>query len=153
MKKLFLFASMMLSVTAYSQWEVGNYVDEFGEETGDIYFYQTVIGTFSNFVSKNEMCEYYIEHNKKEKVLAILIYPYGNSSEFWLNDSFQNVKIKKPSGETVIIEGFCVDGMIYFDFEEYTQLMGAISERGEYSVAMTHTTCPSESSYGFKFRN
>ena len=154
MKQLILFASVMLSVTAYSQWEIGNYVDEFGEETEERFLHQTVSGTFSNSATTNAKCGYFIEHNKKEKVLGISIYPYdGNSMESFYEDTFQDVKIKKPSGEVVTIEAFCFDGMIYFDFKEYVQLMDALKERGEYKVSMKYNTDYAQSSYRFKFNN
>jgi hypothetical protein len=144
----------MLSVTAYSQWEVGNYVDEFGEKTDDVFFHQTVSGTFSNSASTNAKCDYFIEHTKVEEVLAISIYPYGRSlKESFYDDTFQDVKIKKPSGEVVTIEAFCFKGMIYFSEEEYVQLMDALKEKGEYKVAMTYNTDYAQSSYRFKFNN
>ena len=68
---------MMLSVTSYSQWEIGNYVDEFGEETEKDFFHQTVSGTFSNSAINKRKVSYFIEHNKNEEVLGISIYPYG----------------------------------------------------------------------------
>ncbi len=154
MKQLILFASVMLSVTAYSQWEVGNYVDDFGEKTEDVFFHQTVSGTFSNSASTNAKCSYFIEHTKVEEVFAISIYPYGRSlKESFYDDTFQDVKIKKPSGEVVTIEAFCFKGMIYFSEEEYVQLMDAIKERGEYKVSMKYNTDYSQSSYRFKFNN
>jgi len=154
MKQLILFASMMLSVIAYSQWEIGNYVDDFGVETGEIFLHQTVMGVFSNSVTINSKCAYFLEHNKVDKRFAITIYPYARKSkETWYDDTFQDVKIKTPSGEVVVIEAFCFDGMIYFSEEEYAQLMEAISERGEYTLAMKHKTDYSKSSYRFEFRN
>jgi len=154
MKQLILFASVMLSVTAYSQWEIGNYVDEFGEKTDDVFFHQTVSGTFSNSASTNAKCSYFIEHTKVEEVLAISIYPYGRSlKESFYDDTFQDVKIKKPSGEVVTIEAFCFKGMICFSEEEYVQLMDALKEKGEYKVAMTYNTDYAQSSYRFKFNN
>ncbi|MCP4612743.1 MAG: hypothetical protein GY845_28950 [Planctomycetes bacterium] len=154
MKQLILFASMMLSVTSYSQWERGNYVDDFGEKTEEVFFHQTVSGTFSNSASTNAKCAYFIEHSKVEEILAISIYPYGRSiKESFYDDTFQDVKIKKPSGEVVTIEAFCFDGMIYFSEEEYVQLMDALKEKGEYKVAMTYKTDYAQSSYRFKFNN
>ena len=154
MKQLILFASVMLSVTAYSQWEVGNYVDEFGEKTDDVFFHQTVSGTFSNSASTNAKCSYFIEHTKVEEVFAISIYPYGRSiKESFYEDTFQDVKIKKPSGEVVTIEAFCFKGMIFFSEEEYVQLMDAIKERGEYKVSMKYKTDSTQSRYRFKFNN
>ena len=144
----------MLSVTAYSQWEVGNYVDEFGEKTEETFLHQTVSGTFSNSASTNAKCAYFIEHSKIEEVLAISIYPYGRSlKESFYEDTFQDVKIKKPSGEVVTIEAFCFKGMIFFSEEEYVQLMDVLKEKGEYKVAMTYNTDSTQSSYRFKFNN
>ena len=45
MKQLFLVASLMLSVSTYAQWEVGEYVDESGLITGDIFLHQTAMGS------------------------------------------------------------------------------------------------------------
>ena len=154
MKQLILFASVMLSVTVYSQWERGNYVDDFGEKTEEVFFHQTVSGTFSNSASTNAKCSYFIEHNKDGEMLFISIYPYGRSlKESFYDDTFQDVKIKKPSGEVVTIEAFCFDGMIYFSEEEYVQLMDALKERGEYKVSMKYKTDDTHSSYRFKFNN
>jgi hypothetical protein len=154
MKQLFLFASMMLSITSYAQWDLGNYVDDFGVETGDIFLHQTAMGVFSNSVTINSKCAYFLEHNKADNQFGITIYPYARKSpETWYDDTFQDVKIKKPSGDVVVIEAFCFDGMVYFSDEEYDQLMEALSERGEYSFAMKHKTNYSKSSYRFKFQN
>lgn len=145
---------MMLSVTAYSQWEIGHYLDDFGEETEERFLHQTVSGTFSNSASTNAKCSYFIEHNKDGEVLFISIYPYGRSlKESFYDDTFQDVKIKKPSGEVVTIESFCFDGMIFFSEEEYVQLMDVLKEKGEYKVAMTYNTDSTQSSYRFKFNN
>ena len=143
---------MMLSVTAYSQWEVGNYVDEFGLKTGEVFVHQTVQGIFSNSATTNSKCSYFIEHDKKTNVFGITIYPYGGrSKETWFDDTFQEVKIKKPSGEVGVVEAFCFDGVIYFSEKEYTQLMEVMKERGEYRFAMRHKTDYSKSTYSFKF--
>ena len=147
---LFLFSYLI----SYAQWEIGNYVDEFGEETEERFFHQTVSGTFSNSASTNAKCSYFIEHSKVEDALAISIYPYGRSSkETFYDDTFQDVKIKKPSGEVVTIETFCFDGMIYFSEEEYVQLMDALKEKGEYKVTMKYKTDSTHSRYRFKFNN
>lgn len=144
----------MLSVTAYSQWEIGHYLDDFGEETEERFLHQTVSGTFSNSASTNAKCSYFIEHNRDGEVLFISIYPYGRSlKESFYDDTFQDVKIKKPSGEVVTIESFCFDGMIFFSEEEYVQLMDVLKEKGEYKVAMTYNTDSTQSSYRFKFNN
>ena len=154
MKSILIPLFVLSYLISFAQWEIGNYVDEFGEETEERFLHQTVSGRFSNSASTNAKCAYFIEHNKKEKVLGISIYPYdGNSKESFYDDTFQDVKIKKPSGEVVTIEAFCFDGMIYFSEEEYVQLMDALKERGEYKVAMKYNTDDTHSSYRFKFNN
>ena len=154
MKSILIPLFVLSYLISFAQWEIGNYVDEFGEETEERFLHQTVSGTFSNSATTNAKCAYFIEHNKKEKVLGISIYPYdGNSMESFYEDTFQDVKIKKPSGEVVTIEAFCFEGIIYFDYEEYVQLMDALKEKGEYKVAMTYNTDSTQSSYRFKFNN
>ena len=154
MKSILIPLFVLSYLISFAQWEIGNYVDEFGEETEERFLHQTVSGTFSNSATTNAKCTYFIEHNKKEKVLGISIYPYdGNSKESFYDDTFQDVKIKSPSGKVVTIEAFCFDGMIYFSEEEYVQLMDAIKERGEYKVSMKYKTDDTHSSYRFKFNN
>jgi len=154
MKSILIPLFVLSYLISFAQWDIGHYVDDFGEETEERFLHQTVSGTFSNSESTNAKCTYFIEHNKKEKVLGISIYPYdGNSMESFYEDTFQDVKIKKPSGELVTIEAFCFEGIIYFDYEEYVQLMDALKEKGEYKVAMTYNTDSTQSSYRFKFNN
>jgi len=154
MKQLFLVASLMLSVSSYAQWEMGEYVDEFGSKTGETYLYQTCLGIFSNSATINSKCLYDIEHMVSSKLIGITIYPYGrNVPESWYDDTFQTAKIKKPSGDIVSIEVFCIDGMIYLDGEEYNQFMEETKEPGEYIMALRHVTPYGESSYRFTFYN
>jgi len=154
MKSILIPLFVLSYLISFAQWDIGHYVDDFGEETEERFLHQTVSGTFSNSATTNAKCAYFIEHNKKEKVLGISIYPYdGNSKESFYDDTFQDVKIKKPSGEVVTIEAFCFDGMIYFSEEEYVQLMDALKERGEYKVSMKYKTDDTHSSYRFKFNN
>ena len=154
MKSILIPLFVLSYLISFAQWDIGHYLDDFGEETEERFLHQTVSGTFSNSATTNAKCAYFIEHNKKEKVLGISIYPYdGNSKESFYDDTFQDVKIKKPSGEVVTIEAFCFDGMIYFSEEEYVQLMDALKERGEYKVSMKYKTDDTHSSYRFKFNN
>ena len=154
MKSILIPLFVLSYLISFAQWDIGHYLDDFGEETEERFLHQTVSGTFSNSASTNAKCAYFIEHNKKEKVLGISIYPYdGNSKESFYDDTFQDVKIKKPSGEVVTIEAFCFDGMIYFSEEEYVQLMDTLKEKGEYKVAMKYNTDDTHSSYRFKFNN
>ena len=154
MKSILIPLFVLSYLISFAQWDIGHYVDDFGEETEQRFLHQTVSGTFSNSESTNAKCTYFSEHNKKEKVLGISIYPYdGNSMESFYEDTFQDVKIKKPSGELVTIEAFCFDGMIFFSEEEYVQLMDVLKERGEYKVSMKYNTDDTHYRYRFKFDN
>ena len=81
MKQLILFASVMLSVTAYSQWDVGDYVDENGVETGEIFLHQTSVGKFSKGKKTNKTCTYFLEHDLMDKTFIITVYPFGKLEE------------------------------------------------------------------------
>ena len=143
----------MLSVTAYSQWEVGDYVDDNGEATGDIFLHQTSLGTFKKGKKKDKNCSFFLEHNVNENEFYITIYPYGKlEEEAWSEDSFQWVIIKQPSGDLRSIEVFCLEGMIFFEGAEYTEFMDVIKEEGSYILTMTHHLKDS-TKYKFTFNN
>ena len=154
MKSILIPLFVLSYLISFAQWDIGHYVDDFGEETEERFLHQTVSGTFSNSASTNAKCSYFIEHSKVEEMLFISIYPYGRSlKESFYEDTFQDVKIKSPSGKVVTIEAFCFDGMIFFSEEEYVQLTDALKERGEYKVSMKYKTDSTHSRYRFKFNN
>ena len=154
MKSILIPLFVLSYLISFAQWDIGHYLDDFGEETEERFLHQTVSGTFSNSASTNGKCTYFIEHSKVEEMLFISIYPYGRSlKESFYEDTFQDVKIKKPSGKVVTIEAFCFEGIIYFDYEEYVQLMDALKEKGEYQVSMKYKTDDTHSRYRFKFNN
>ena len=150
MKQLILCASMMLTFTTLAQWDVGYYVDDNEIETGDIFLYQEVVGTFSKSSKKDKVCGYFIEHDPSDKIFSITIYPFNKQKEeVWKYDTFQWGIIKSPSGKLVPIEAFCFDGMIYFDGIEYDQFMNATKQYGTYALIMNHTI--DKTNYEFTF--
>tara|TARA_A200000159_G_scaffold118055_1_gene111819 strand:+ start:396 stop:860 length:465 start_codon:yes stop_codon:yes gene_type:complete len=154
MKQLFLFASVMLSVTAYSQWEVGDYVDENGLESGEIFLHQTSNGKFSKGKKKNKSCSYFLEHDLVDKTFIITVYPYGKNKEaVWKQETFQWAIIKQPSGEMRSVEAFCFDGMIYFEGVEYNEFMNVIKDNGSYIMTMSHIEDSVKTNYRFTFNN
>ena len=154
MKQLFLFASVMLSVTAYSQWDVGDYVDEKGVETGEIFLHQTSVGEFSKGKKKNKSCSYFLEHDLVDKTFIITVYPFGKlEEERWRQDTFQWAIIKQPSGELRSVEAFCFDGMIYFEGAEYEEIMKVIEGDGQYILTMNHIENRTKTNYKFTFQN
>ena len=154
MKSILTLLFLLSYLIAFSQWGIGSYVDEFGEETGESFLHQTVSGTFSNSKIACSECSYFIEHNKKDKLLGIIIYPFGGEEkEQWKEDTFQYFQLITPKGKQVNIETFCFDGMMYFSEEEYKQLMRAIKGHGEYKVTCNYDDGNSISSYVFNFEN
>ncbi len=154
MKQLILFASLMLSVTAYSQWEVGDYVDEKGIETGEIFLHQTSVGKFSSGKKTNKTCTYFLEHDLMDKTFIITVYPFGKlEEERWKQDTFQWAIIKQPSGELRSVEAFCFDGMIYFEGAEYEEFMKVIEGDGQYILTMNHIENRTKTNYKFTFQN
>ena len=152
-KQLLLFVSVMLSSIAHSQWDVGDYVDEDGIETGEIFLYQDALGRFTKGRKKNKLCGYFIQHDLLEKTFAITIYPFNKSEEeVWKYDTFQWTIIKTPSGELSPIEAFCIDGMIYFDGIEYEQFMNTFKEDGTYTMTMNHSLDRTKTNYEFTFK-
>ncbi len=145
---------MMLSVTAYSQWDVGDYVDEKGIETGEIFLHQTSVGKFSRGKKTKKTCTYFLEHDLVDKTFIITVYPLGGfEEEKWKQDTFQWAIIKQPSGELKSVEAFCFDGMIYFEGVEYDEFMKVIKENGLYIMTMNHVEGRTKTYYKFTFNN
>jgi len=155
MKSLLFITALMLTSVSHSQWLEGEYVDIFGDDTGDTYLYQISIGTFSNSVTTNTKCTFSLELCKDDSLLGITIYPYGYKiAESWLESTFQVIKIKNPSGEVVEIDCFCIEeGIVFFAAHNYKKIMEVIKGKGEYKASLTHKTEYGESSYRFKFNN
>ena len=138
MKTFTLYFLLFSSFTLYSQWEIGNYVDESGRETGETYLYLEVEGLRKR-TNYNTPCFFVIEDNKLEKFLAITIYPNNNDLPvYWAADTFQDFLVENDANELVRIEAYCTDGMIYFERVEYEQLMQAIEKGGNYTMTCNY---------------
>ncbi len=140
----------MLSSIVHSQWDIGDYVDENGIKTGDIFLYQDVEGKFSKGIKKKKPCSYFLEHDLLDKTFSITIYPFNKSEEEeWKYETFQWTIIKNPSGGLSTVEVFCIDGIMYFEGIEYEQFMNATKQEGTYTVTLTHTL--NKTNYEFTF--
>ena len=154
MKNLILFLLFFKLFTGYSQWSVGNYIDEAGNETESTFEYQTITGQYSNSMVECSKCVFFIEHNKKAKALGISIYPFGEEQkEEWGEDTFQDFHLITPKGKLIKIETFCFDGMLFFIEKEYKQLKRAIKQKGMYQVYCDFEDGKSITSYAFNFEN
>jgi len=154
MKQLLFTFAFLTSFISHAQWLEGGYIDELGKETGETFDYQTITGQFSNSRVECSRCVYFIEHNKKEKVLGVIIYPFGGEDkEEWREDTLQDFQLITPTGKLVQIETFCFDGMMFFSEKEYKQLMRAIKKSGKYKAFCDYDDGESISTYVFNFEN
>tara|TARA_R100001440_G_scaffold39562_2_gene59040 strand:- start:3979 stop:4446 length:468 start_codon:yes stop_codon:yes gene_type:complete len=152
MKQLILYASMMLTLTTLAQWETEYYVDDFGDKTGESFEYFDAVGVFSNSATTNSPCGFLIKHDEGDNY-SVSIYPYNRTTrERWINNSYQTVMIKIPSGEIREIKCFCYNkGMVLFSDDEYPLFNDAISKSGNYTFLMRYEDDYSESKYKFNF--
>jgi len=153
MKQLILFASMMLTFTTLAQWETEHYVDDFGDETQETFYYFDVVGVFSNSATTNSDCGFFVKHDDNEGSYTISIYPYNRDSrESWTSSTFQDIKLKKCSGDVEALSGFCYKkGQVLFSEEDYPIFKEAISQSGDYTFLLKYDGNYSESSYKFNF--
>jgi hypothetical protein len=154
MKQLILFASVMLSVTAHSQWMTETYVDDFGAETGQDFQYFESVGLFSNSATTNSPCGFFIIHNEVEDMFSVSIYPYDrDTKESWIESTYQDIKIKTPSGKVKTVVGFCYEkGLVLFSDEDYKVFKNAIADKGDYTFLLNYKGEYSDNKYRFKFK-
>jgi hypothetical protein len=154
MRNLVLVLVLLVAVTVNAQWNDGEYVDEFGDGTGETYQYQLVVGVFSNSATTNSECQYVMRIPDGEPMLLIDIYPYGNSSkENFIESTYQQGKLKSPTGVVTEHKVFVSKkGSFYFSKNNFDRWQEATLDAGEYTFACTVKSTYSESSYRFKFK-
>jgi hypothetical protein len=153
MKQLFLSIALAMTGVSYAQWNTEYYVDEFGEKTNETFEYFDVVGVFTNSATTNSDCGFFVKHDGNEGSYTISIYPYNRDSrESWTSNTFQDIKLKKPSGDVETLSGFCYKkGQVLFSEEDYPIFKDAISQSGDYTFLLKYNGKYSESSYKFKF--
>ena len=152
MKTFTLCFLLFSSYTLYSQWGIGNYVDESGRETGETFLFLEVEGLRKS-PGYNTPCIFDIEYNKFEKFFSITIYANNNDVPvYWPADTFQDFLVENDAKELVRIESFCLDGMIYFEGLEYEQLMQAIEKGGNYKMTCNYEYGEESCAYVFDMR-
>ena len=152
MKNLLLATVLMLSSISYGQWKTYEYKDEFGDLTGDTFEAFQASGIFSNSATTNSECGFLFKHDVDQSY-TIVIYPYnGSTSERFVDNTFQVVKIKTDDGIKTI-QAFVTDrGEVYFSRESYTELRDIISKPGDYFFLLNYEDDYSDSRYRFKFK-
>ena len=153
MKQLFLSIALAMTGVSYAQWNTEYYVDEFGEKTNETFYYFDVVGVFSNSATTNSDCGFFVKRDDNEGSYTISIYPYNRDSrESWTSSTFQDIKLKKPSGDVETLSGFCYKkGQVLFSEEDYPIFKEAISQSGDYTFLLKYDGNYSESSYKFNF--
>lgn len=152
MKKAILLLIMCATLSVGAQWKTGEYVDDFGEKTGQEYKYQSVVGVFSNSATTNDKCTYLIQDDGE--TLNFNIYPYSrNHKESWLESKNGIIKIKTPKGDVFEVEAFFYKkGVVYFSKKKYTKIKEVLSITGEYTIVFDYTSSYSSNSYRFKIK-
>jgi len=80
------------------KWQIGNYVDEFGDKTGDDYSYTIILGEHENrLIPKSDI---YVKASSQDERLFFELYNKSMTMRESLPDKkFGKIKIKYPSGD------------------------------------------------------
>jgi len=142
---------LLLSLNSFAQWEKRFYVDDFGDATTQGYETFTANGTFSNSATQNSTASY--KFIKDATSIIINVYEYGSSLATSIDATFEEVKIKQPSGAVVTVQGafFSKGGYLLFSKKKFTELKDAISSKGKYILIFDRGGEYSNSNYKIKF--
>lgn len=148
MKQIILFASVMLSVTAFTQWDTGHY-----KGTEEPYKQQLVNGIY--YIQEEMIpCEYVVEKDIDNDAWVVSIYPFrGSQKASWEGETYQDVVLINKSGEKTRLQTLCIDGMMLFYDDSFIEFDDFVREKGEYTVSMTHKKEEGHPSYRFTFKN
>lgn len=152
MKKVLL---ILLTVFAFNlsnaQWETKYYLDEFDQPTEKTYEVFLSEGTFSNSATTNSKATY--AFFKNDDSISIKVYEYGRSLASSIENTYEAVKLKTPSGDVVVFKGifFWKKGQLLFSDGNFTKLSNALSQSGEYIMVFNRSGKYSESSYKVSF--
>lgn len=132
MKKLLLFAIIFIGLISCNQskfgiWEIGSYVDEFGEESGGKYVHATIEGTFSNSATTDSPLT--VSFGVLEESIGFRLYEYSRGH---IEKDLTRIyfKIKDSKGEIHHFESFDLgDG--YNMFLESDDLKNILLQGGE----------------------
>lgn len=130
-----------------SNWEIGFYVDDFGDKTNDSYIIGTFEGEFSNSATTGSELTVYVYFDKSYKsVTTIRLLEYGSHKATFLSSETITLKTKNSLGKTNSYTLTYSGGDLYsFDInlrkeiESSKQLSMAITTSSKYqSVADTY---------------
>ena len=152
MKNLLLVTALMLSVVSYGQWKTLEYTDDFGDPTGETFQMFQCKGLFSNSATTNSDCGFLVKHDIGSPSYSVIIFPYNRTNrESFIKGTFQDIKLKTPSGIKELSAFVSKGGVVYFSNEDYFSFDNAISDPGDYIFLLNYVSSYTESKYSFKF--
>lgn len=109
MRKLTVLLIMLFSVELlFASWQIGNYVDDFGDNTGEHFAYTWIDGNFSNSATSNSNCRVRIIGNINAQNNGLThmvtwefeIHEYGNNPpNGFYSDSSAVIRVKDDAGK------------------------------------------------------
>ena len=138
--------------SVWDNWSEGEYVDDFGDKTGEKYKYMTTTdGVFSNSAANNRKLSG--QFSTAGSSLTIDILEYGTNRANSTDATFEVVKIKQPDGNIVSIKKvfFTKGGSLYFSKDKFKQVSKALSLKGDYTMIFSRSGKYSQSTYRLKF--
>lgn len=148
---LVLLVTVLALNLSSAQWENKFYVDDFGEATDKSYKIIVADGVFSNSATTNSKASYKIIED--DGGILIHVYEYGTNLATEIENTFEEVRLKTPSGEVVKFDKifFWKKGSLLFNDENHQKLSKAIASKGNYVMIFNRSGKYSESSYKIKF--
>lgn len=101
----FLFLFILISLSLFATWNIGNFVDEFEDPTGEHFLFTTVWGTFNNSVTKKSDSPLRVMFYLSDGVFPEPViqfephtYGWGYSVDEFYDDSTATIKLKDDDG-------------------------------------------------------
>lgn len=118
----------------FGTWELGEFVDEFKQPTGEKYISTQVNGTFSNSATSNSNLIAILQVTSED--VAIMLWEYGSYS---VKCSYKwdeyDITMKDGNGNKYYLDGTMYSGSarIYFDDSDKNTVIGALKRTGSVS--------------------
>jgi len=149
-KVLVLLVTVLAFNLSNAQWTTKFYVDDFGEPTDKSYQIFVANGTFSNSATQNSEAIY--KFVKDDEGIVLSVYEYGSKLATDIENTFEVVKLKTPSGVVTFNDiFFWKKGSLLFDKDNFDKLSDALSQSGDFVMVFNRSGKYSESSYKIKF--
>ena len=92
----------MKSSTQSSNWEIDQYIDDFGDKTGSTYLRGTFQGKYSNALSSDNKLKVFFCYDNEEEAFIIRLLEYNQYKASFTSLSKTNLKVKLDDKEYTI---------------------------------------------------